>query len=127
MRTLHATIFVVLCLAATASAQRNASPIASPPVQNTPPSQVGAPSVGGVPLGSEDMTPSPDAMHRLEIIRSNDRQKKMIADTDRLLALATELKADMDKTTKNTLSIEVIKKADEIEKLAHDIKQRMKN
>jgi len=33
------------------------------------------------------------------------------ADTERLLALATELKADMDKTGKDTLSLEVVRKA----------------
>ena len=55
-----------------------------------------------------------------------DRQKKIVEDTAKLLALATELKQDVDKTTKDEMSLEVIRKADEIEKLAHDVKQRMK-
>jgi hypothetical protein len=58
--------------------------------------------------------------------RSTDRQKKLVADTDKLLALATELKTDVDKTNQNILSVDVIKKADEIEKLAHSVKERMK-
>jgi hypothetical protein len=37
------------------------------------------------------------------------------------------LKADVDKSTKNELSIAVINKAAEIEKLSHDVKERMKN
>ena len=45
---------------------------------------------------------------------------------DKLLALATELKTDVDKTNQNILSMDVIKKADEIEKLAHSVKERMK-
>ena len=49
-----------------------------------------------------------------------------MADTDKLLALATDLKAQVDKSTKDTLSVDVIKKADEIEKLAHSVKERMK-
>jgi hypothetical protein len=58
--------------------------------------------------------------------RSNERQKKLVADTDKLLSLATELKTDVDKTNQNILSMDVIKKADEIEKLAHSVKERMK-
>ena len=58
--------------------------------------------------------------------RSTDRQKKLVADTEKLLALETELKTDVDKTNQNILSVDVIKKADEIEKLAHSVKERMK-
>ena len=58
--------------------------------------------------------------------RNVDRQKKIKIDTDRLLALATDLKEQVDKTDKNVLSIEVIRKAEEIEKLAKSVKERMK-
>ncbi len=47
-------------------------------------------------------------------------------DTEKLLSLATELKEQVDKTDKNILSVDVIKKADEIEKLAKSVKDRMK-
>jgi hypothetical protein len=36
------------------------------------------------------------------------------------------LKTQVDKSTKDTLSVDVIKKAEEIEKLAHSVKERMK-
>jgi hypothetical protein len=58
--------------------------------------------------------------------RNVDRQKKLQADTEKLLSLATELKEQVDKTDKNILSVDVIKKADEIEKLAKSVKDRMK-
>jgi hypothetical protein len=58
--------------------------------------------------------------------RNMDRQKKLQADTEKLLSLATELKEQVDKTDKNILSVDVIKKADEIEKLAKSVKDRMK-
>lgn len=61
-----------------------------------------------------------------ERARSTDRQKRLVADTDKLLALATDLKQQVDKTNQNILSVDVIKKADEIEKLAHSVKERMK-
>ena len=57
---------------------------------------------------------------------NDQRQKRLIADTDKLLQLATELHADVEKTDKNTLSIDVLKRADEIEKLAHAVKVRMR-
>jgi hypothetical protein len=58
--------------------------------------------------------------------RNIERQRKIVADTEKLLSLATELKGDVDKSDKNTLSLDVIKKADEIEKLAHSVKEKMK-
>lgn len=48
-------------------------------------------------------------------------------DTNKLLQLATELKAAVDKANENTLSVEVIKKAEEIEKLSHDVQKKMRN
>jgi hypothetical protein len=58
--------------------------------------------------------------------QNEDRQKRLVADTDKLLQLATDLHTDVSKTDKNILSVDVIKRADEIEKLAHSIKERMR-
>ncbi len=58
--------------------------------------------------------------------RNTDRFKRIQTETERLLKLSTELKMDVDKSTKNELSLDVIRKAEEIEKLAHDVKERMK-
>jgi hypothetical protein len=63
---------------------------------------------------------------KLAKIRNEDRQKKLVSDTDELLTLTTDLKRQMDKTTPGTLSIDLIKKAGEIEKLAHSVKERLK-
>ncbi len=57
---------------------------------------------------------------------NSDRQKAIKKDTDKLLQLATELKQYVDKTNDNTLSLDVVKKAGEIEKLAKDVKEKMK-
>lgn len=58
---------------------------------------------------------------------ANSERKKQIADdTTKLLQLATQLKTEVDKTTKDTLSLNVIRKAESIEKLAHDVKEKMK-
>lgn len=54
---------------------------------------------------------------------ADDARKKEIAEESaRLLRMATELKTEVDKTTKDTLSVQVIRKASEIERLAHDVK-----
>lgn len=58
---------------------------------------------------------------------ANAERKKQIADDSaKLLKLATDLKAEVDKTSKDTLSLGVIRKAEEIEKLAHSVKEKMK-
>ena len=54
------------------------------------------------------------------------RQAELKRDTERLVTLANELKDYVDKTTAETLSVDVVKKADEIEKLAHSVKDKMK-
>jgi hypothetical protein len=54
-----------------------------------------------------------------------ERKKQIGQESTKLLKLATDLKTEVDKTNKDTLSIGVIRKADEIEKLAHSIKEKM--
>jgi TolA-binding protein len=54
------------------------------------------------------------------------RQQDIKKDTDQLLELATELKQYVDKTNENIISLDVIKKAEQIEKLAHAVKDKMK-
>jgi nitric oxide reductase activation protein len=58
---------------------------------------------------------------------NEERQAEIQRDTEKLLKLATELKEYVGKTNENILSVDVVKKADEIEKLAHDVKEKMKN
>jgi hypothetical protein len=55
-----------------------------------------------------------------------ERKKQIVDDSTKLLKLATDLKAEVDKTNKDTLSLNVIRKAEEIEKLAHNVKEKMK-
>jgi len=58
---------------------------------------------------------------------ADDRQKHIVDETGKVLKLATELKADVDKSNKTELSPDGVKKAENIEKLAHDVKQRMQS
>ena len=97
----------------------------------TPP--VTAPYPTGAPLSTLDTPletgPDPATVlqeHRRQLAMMSDRQKRIVEDTAKLLKLAGELKDDVDKTSKDTMSLDVIRKAEEIEKLAHDVKNRMK-
>jgi hypothetical protein len=56
----------------------------------------------------------------------SDRKKQIADESTELLTMALALKAEVDKTTKDTLSLNVIKKADQIEKLAKSVKEKMK-
>ena len=53
------------------------------------------------------------------------RQKQVAEDSAKLLNLATDLKAELDKSGNGTLSASALRKANAIEKLARNIKQRM--
>jgi hypothetical protein len=53
------------------------------------------------------------------------RKKEVSEDTTRLVKLANDLKAEIDSTDKDTLSVSAIKKAEAIEKLAKSLKQKM--
>ena len=70
----------------------------------------------------------PDIIRHMEQqrMRINERQKRLEADTDKLVALTTALKAQVDESKKDILSVDMIKKAEEIEKLAHSVKERIK-
>ncbi len=65
-------------------------------------------------------------MHDMEKKAAKERAAQLKNDTDKLLKLSVELKAYVDKADENVLSLDVIKKADEIEKLAKSVKDKMK-
>jgi hypothetical protein len=71
-----------------------------------------------------------DARARIANDMAKKAAKERIAalkkDTDRLLKLSVELKQSVDKSDENVLSLDVIKKAEEIEKLARGVKEKMK-
>jgi len=86
--------------------------------QQTPP----FPPATAAPESREDA----HLRHDRDKAMNQKRQEDLKRDTERLLKLATELKDDVDKTNENVLSLDVIKKADEIEKLAKSVRDKMK-
>lgn len=54
------------------------------------------------------------------------RQDDIREDTEKLFQLATELKDAVDKSNEHELSLNVVRKAEEVEKLAKKVKEKMK-
>lgn len=117
-------VIVALIMALTARAQQAAlssqlpsatSSEAAPPKQNqsTKPEQAQE-QKAAVAADAKPMTPE------------EARQAQIVADTNKLYELAQELQAEVAKSNKNTLSLAVVKKAAEVEKLAKSLKERMK-
>jgi hypothetical protein len=80
---------------------------------------------GNVP--STDVDEGRDRITRDMAKKANqERQAALKNDAEKLLKLAVELKAYVDKSNENVLSLDVLKKAEEIEKLAHSVKDKMK-
>lgn len=73
--------------------------------------------------------PSND-MQRIERERlkrlNQERWTKLKGDTDELLKLATELKQQVESSNEQMLSVSVIRKAEEIEKLAKSVREKMR-
>jgi peptidoglycan hydrolase CwlO-like protein len=68
--------------------------------------------------GETDTEPKPDTHALLK-----ENQKNIKKDVERLVELAEELKKEVDKTdSTGVLSLQMVKKAEEIEKLARQIK-----
>jgi hypothetical protein len=80
-----------------------------------PPGAGQDPDENGPPL------PNPDK----KILESNDKDMKK--KVEELYQLASQLKAAVEKTdSSKVLSLDLVRKAEEIEKLAHDIRNRSK-
>jgi hypothetical protein len=122
MKILRATVVGMALMAGFATwGEAQISP-SFPTQRQPPPGPLGRPGQDLPPMGTTD----PAMEQRQARSRNNDRQQRLVADTDKLLTLATELRNDVAKTNKDVLSVDVIKKAEEIEKLAHSVKERMK-
>jgi hypothetical protein len=80
-----------------------------------------------LPDANDQMRMREENAKKVNFEAANAERKKQIADDSaNLLKLANDLKTEVDKTSKDTLSLSVIRKAEEIERLAHAVKEKMK-
>lgn len=78
-------------------------------------------------VGPEDADEARARIQRdMEKKAAKERVAALKNDTDKLLKLSIELKEYVDKSDENVLSLNVIKKAEEIDKLAKSIRDKMK-
>lgn len=70
-------------------------------------------------------TSDPKSQTSAPVTLEEIRQAKIEADTKRLFQLSAELRAEVAKTYKESLSMNVLRKAEEIEKLARSLKTLM--
>jgi hypothetical protein len=67
---------------------------------------------------------SVDDEKRLKAL-NEDRQKRMVSDTNKLLRLVRDLNAEIARSNPESLTPEQLRKVLEIEKLAHSVKDKM--
>jgi hypothetical protein len=86
----------------------------------------------GQPIGQREGTGLEDdsnsnPMDEEKILRAlnADRQKSMVSDTNKLLKLVNELNAEVARNSLDLLTPSQIQKVAEIEKLAHNVKDKM--
>jgi hypothetical protein len=68
--------------------------------------------------------PAPAGQKKLQTAATagGPQQSQIASECADLLKMATDLKSEVDKTTKDTLSVTVVRKAGEIEELAHKVR-----
>lgn len=90
------------------------------------PAQSGAAPQASQPAAPVPQVAQPDpAESSTTLTSSEEPQQGIEADTKRLYDLALELRTEVGKTYKQSLSLAVLKKAQELEKLARSLKSEM--
>ncbi|HWF91527.1 MAG TPA: hypothetical protein VN684_04535 [Terriglobales bacterium] len=95
-------------------------------------SQEGVPKLPDIIRNSPDHMNIPvttdDQAQREQAIRAAQmRQEEIKRETQKLFELSAQLKEQMDKGNGQVLSVDALKKTEEIEKLAHKLKGKMKS
>jgi hypothetical protein len=119
-------LVLFLVVASVGGAQR---PSPNPATSNPSAEAQGTTLPKGLGGGARSGGDTPDDTRRHEMQKNQDaqRNKEIQKETDELLQLANELKKSVDAAVAgDTLSVQVIKKTDEIEKLAKKVRSKMK-
>jgi hypothetical protein len=93
--------------------ERNADPI-MPPASQPGVMTSEDPSIGGR-MGQD----------RIEAMKMADRHNHAQKDIEKMVALTNELQAGFAKTNQGDLPLDLVKKAKEVEKLAHDLQTQI--
>ena len=89
--------------------------------QSAPAPSAAAPQKpASVPAAPDGQPSNPQSVNPVEAAR----QQEMARQCADLLKMATDLKAEVEKSNKDQLSLSVVRKANEIEKLAHQVRTK---
>jgi hypothetical protein len=113
------TVISILAFALSCAAQNAANPC-------KPSQDPGLTAPPDAKAQTEKREPQKQAKQADNATADEERKKQVADETAKLLKLATELKTEVDKSSKDTLSLDVIRKADEIERLARSVREKMK-
>jgi hypothetical protein len=115
LRTVASVALLVIAAAAPALSQQGSTPEGTLPHDVAPVAR---------PISVTEVTP-PRSAQTPEALRQ--QREALFADIDKLIRLSNELKSELDAAPPNTLPVLPIKKAEEIEKLSHSIRKRLKS
>ena len=96
----------------------------SPPSQANEAPVTANPAIANAQDTASAAAPEQQAKQDVKADPAAERKKQISDETADLLKLANSLKAEMDKTTRDTLSVAVIRRAGEIEQLAHKMRTK---
>jgi len=107
----------LLCLGASHVDGQYNQPPGGPPAAPSPRQQADA---------SEERPFPPELLIKAQKQRMEQRHQQMVSDSARLLGLARELQSEVNQAGNNNPPVNVARKADQIEKLARSVKDKMK-
>jgi len=98
-----------------------AASLASAQQIHLPPAVSQGPGMGNVPVTSGNETQKEQTR-----AANVQRQPEIKRDTEKMYQLTAELKDYLEKADQGVMSMDALKKAEQIEKLAHGVKSKMK-
>ena len=111
----------IIALALVSFALLGGARLASTQQIHLPPSVSQSQGMGNVPV-----TTGSDAQKEQAKAASQQRQAEIRRDTEKMFQLTTELRDYLEKSDQGVMSMDALKKAEQIEKLAHGVKSKMK-
>ena len=111
-------VFILLVVSLLGAAQPRPVPTQTRPQQQTPP----PPRVPAQPVDAADM-PAPVNSPAKMLKYQHEEVKK---DMEKLAKLVTEVQEELDKGGENVLSLNTLKKLEEVEKLSRKVRGRIK-
>jgi hypothetical protein len=77
-------------------------------------------------MGDTPVTDGNDVQRQQALAANQQRQVEIRRDTEKMAALTQELKDYLQQAGQGVMSVDALKKAEQIEKLAHSVKSKMK-